>query len=244
MIKYLLLFFLVSFPSMAADGYLDLVTVTPTDKGEKYSANIETLIIMTALPFLSAAIIMLTPFMRCVIVFGLLRQALGTMHSPPNQVIIAISLLVSFIVMQPTLNNIYTNAYEPYKAQVISSDAAQDIGVSEMKDFWLSVTNDEELLYFSELFDTPPVDELKELPLKVLIPAFVYSELKMAFKIAFMLFVPFLLIDIVIASTLMGMGMMMLSPMIVSLPFKLCAFIILDGWGLITSSMIGSYGVM
>jgi flagellar biosynthetic protein FliP len=244
MIKFILLLLLFSAPSFASDGYIDLITVSPTEGGDKYSANIETLILMTALPFLSAAVIMLTPFMRCVIVFGLLRQALGTMHSPPNQVIVAISLMVSYIIMQPTLDNVYTYAYEPYKAEIIDADKAREVGLSHIKKFWLSVTHDEELLYFAELFDVPKVDDLESLPLKVIIPSFVYSELKMAFKIAFMLFVPFLLIDIVIASTLMGMGMMMLSPMIVSLPFKLCAFVILDGWGLITSSMIGSYGVM
>lgn len=239
---FVLLF--LAFPTLGADGRLELMEVATTEHGQKYHANIETLILMTMLPFLSAAIIMLTPFMRCVIVFGLLRQALGTMHSPPNQVVIAISLMISYIVMQPTLDKLHQEVYKPYKAQEITFVQAEEKAVTEMKRFWLGVTNDEELLYFAELFDVGEVEELEDLPLKVIIPSFVYSELKVAFKMAFLFFIPFLIIDMVVASVLMGMGMMMLSPMIVSLPFKLCAFVILDGWGLVTSSMIGSYGVL
>ncbi len=244
--RLLLILALFAFPALGADGQLELLNVTPTEagEGERYSVNIETLIVMTLLSFVSAAVVMLTPFLRCIIVFGLLRQALGTMHSPPNQVIIAISMLVSFIVMQPTLDKIYTDVYKPYQEEEISYDMAEEHTILEMKKFWLSATADEELLYFSELFQVEPVNELTELPLKVVIPAFVYSELKVAFKIAFLIFIPFLIIDIVVASTLMGMGMMMLSPMIVSLPFKIFAFVILDGWGMLTTTMIGSYGVL
>lgn len=244
--RLLIILVLIAFPTLGADGQLELLNVMPTESGdgERYSVNIETLIVMTLLSFVSAAVVMLTPFLRCIIVFGLLRQALGTMHSPPNQVIIAISMLVSFIVMQPTLDKIYTDVYKPYQQKEITYDVAQDYTIFEMKKFWLSATSDEELLYFSELFQVEPVNELTDLPLKVVIPAFVYSELKVAFKIAFLIFIPFLIIDIVVASTLMGMGMMMLSPMIVSLPFKIFAFVILDGWGMLTTTMIGSYGVL
>ncbi|MDP2564328.1 flagellar type III secretion system pore protein FliP [Pseudoalteromonas marina] len=227
----------------AETGQIDLLTVTPNSDGtESYSSNIQTLIIMSMLPFLTAGIVMFTPFMRTIIVFGFLRQALGTMNSPPNQVLIAISLMVSFIVMKPVLSDIYNDGYLPYESGVISDKKAVEVGVEKMTAFWLSVTSEEELIYFSELMDAEPVDEYKDLPLSVIMPAFVYSELKIAFKIAFLLFIPFLLIDIVIASTLMGMGMMMLSPMIISLPFKIFAFILLDGFGLVTTSMIGSYG--
>ncbi len=227
----------------AESGQIDLLTVTPNEDGtQSYSSNIQTLILMSALPFLTAGIIMFTPFMRTIIVFGFLRQALGTMNSPPNQVLIAISLMVSFIVMKPVLSDIYNDGYVPFQEELITDKQAVEIGVSKMTDFWLSVTSEEELIYFSELMDAEPVEEYKELPLSVVMPAFVYSELKIAFKIAFLLFIPFLIIDIVIASTLMGMGMMMLSPMIISLPFKIFAFILLDGFGLVTTSMIGSYG--
>ena len=242
LLVFLLLF--MALPSFAVDGQLELLNVSPDGDGERYSVNIETLIMMTLLSFLSAAIIMLTPFLRCIIVFGLLRQAIGAMTAPPNKVLVAISLLISYIVMQPTLDKLYVDIYKPYKSEQISYEIAENAALEEMKKFWLSSTSDEELLYFSELFEVAPVAELMDLPLKVVIPAFVYSELKIAFKIGFLLFIPFLIIDMVIASILMGMGMMMLSPQIVSLPFKIFAFVILDGWGLLTTSLIASYGVL
>ena len=222
---------------------MSLLTASSSGEPREYSANIETLILMSLLPFASAIVIMLTPFLRCIIVFGLLRQALGTMHSPPNQVLIAISLVISFVVMKPTLDQVYEHAYTPYMSGEISLSAASDVAVPKLKEFWLSVTAEEELVYFSHLMKVAPVDDLSDLPLSVVLPAFVYSELKTAFKIAFMLFLPFLVIDIVVASVLMGMGMMMLSPMIVSLPFKIFAFVALDAFGLVTSSMLSSYGV-
>lgn len=244
--RYLILLMLFAFPSFcfAEMGQIDLLTVTANEDGsESLSSNVQTLFFMSLLPFLTAGVIMFTPFMRTIIVFAFLRQALGTMNSPPNQVLIAISLMVSFIVMKPVLSDIYHSGYVPFEQGVISDKQALGVGVDKMTDFWLSVTSEEELIYFSELMDAPVVDEYRDLPLSVIMPAFVYSELKIAFKIAFLLFIPFLLIDLVIASTLMGMGMMMLSPMIISLPFKIFAFILLDGFGLVTTSMIGSYGV-
>lgn len=243
MIKILFLILLTTSLS-AQPGTIELLSVVKGEGTDTYTANIQTLILMSLLPFLSAAVVMLTPFMRCLIVFGLLRQALGTMHSPPNQVIIAISMMISAIVMKPTFDVVYEQAYKPYMAGELASDAAASLAVTNMKKFWLSVTHEEELFYFAELMEVDAVDDLNELPLRVVVPAFVYSELKLAFKIAFLIFIPFLVIDIVVASTLMGMGMMMLSPMIVSLPFKIFAFIALDGWGLLTTSMIGSYKVL
>lgn len=235
---------LTLFPAIGADTGLDLLHVTPTETGEQYSTTVETLLFMTALSLLPVAIVMLTPFLRNVIVFSMLRQAIGTMHSPPNNVLVGMAFLVSYIVMQPTLEKIYDQAYVPYEQEVIKSDQAVDITTGLMKSFWLSVTDEEELVYFHEIMGGEEVAELSDLPLKVVIPAFVYSEIKMAFKIGLLLFVPFILIDLVVASALMGLGMMMLSPMMISLPFKICAFVILDGWGLITSSMIGSFGVI
>jgi flagellar biosynthetic protein FliP len=245
MILRLLLLLLITIPSFGAEvGGIDLLHVSPSGDGEKYSTNVETLLFMTALSLLPVVIVMLTPFLRNIIVFSMLRQAIGTMHSPPNNVLVGMAMLVSFIVMQPTLEKIYEDAYVPYQAGSITSDVAVNKLETLMKSFWLSVTNEEELIYFHEIMNAPKVEEVEDLPLKVIIPAFVYSEIKMAFKIGLLLFVPFIIIDLVVASSLMGLGMMMLSPMMISLPFKICAFVILDGWGLITSSMIGSFGVM
>lgn len=242
MLKIGVLFFLLYQNLIADPGKVALMSSTTDGVATEYSSNIETLILMSLLPFSAAILVMLTPFLRCIIVFGLLRQALGTMHSPPNQVLIAISLMISFVVMKPSITYIYEQGYQPYVAGEISLLQMSDVALPKLKSFWLSVTDEDELIYFSQVMDVDVVDNLEDLPLSVIIPAFVYSELKTAFKIAFLLFLPFLVIDMVVASILMGMGMMMLSPMIVSLPFKIFAFIALDAFGLVTSSIITSYG--
>jgi len=238
------IFIFLSFDLHAAVGKIPLLTVSGSEGQESvYEANIYTLLFMSMLPFLTAAVIMLTPFMRAIIIFGFLRQALGTQHSPPNQVLIAISLMISIIVMKPVLSEVYKDAYKPYTQEILNEDQAIEVGLKHFKRFWLSVTSEEELIYFGEIMEVEAVDDYEDLPLEVILPAFVFSELTVAFKIAFLIFIPFLIIDMVVASTLMGMGMMMLSPMIISLPFKIFAFILLDGFGLVTSSVIGSYGV-
>ena len=184
----------------------------------------------------------LTAFTRIVIVLSLLRHALGTQASPPNQVIIGLSLFLTLFVMGPVADRIYADAYVPYSEQKIAFSQALDRAQSPLKGFMLKQTREPDLALFVKLarIDAPKARE--DIPLRVLVPAFVTSELKTAFQIGFMVFLPFLIIDIVVSSVLMSMGMMMLSPMLISLPFKLMLFVLVDGWTLLVGSLVSSFG--
>ena len=208
-----------------------------------YTFSIEALLMLTALTFLPAALLMMTAFTRIVIVLSLLRQAMGTMNSPPNPVIVGLSLFLTFFIMAPVFDKIYDTAWKPYSDNQISLVQAADLGVQPLKAFMLKQTRQEDLALFVGLAKVAPLNTPEETPLKVLVPAFIISELKTAFQIGFIVFIPFLIIDMVVASVLMSMGMMMLSPVLVSLPFKIMLFVLADGWNLLIASLVQTFQI-
>jgi flagellar biosynthetic protein FliP len=208
-----------------------------------YTFSIEALLLLTALTFLPAALLMMTAFTRIVIVLSLLRQAMGTMNAPPNQVIVGLSLFLTFFIMAPVFDKIYDTAWQPYSENKVSLVQAADLGVQPLKAFMLKQTRQEDLALFIGLAKVAPLNGPEETPLKVLVPAFIISELKTAFQIGFIVFIPFLIIDMVVASVLMSMGMMMLSPVLISLPFKIMLFVLADGWNLLIASLVQTYQI-
>ncbi len=221
-------------------GQLPLV-IGSSAGGTTYSVPIQTLLFFTALSFLPAVLLMMTGFTRIVIVLSLLRQALGTQSSPPNQVIVGLSLFLTFFVMGPTLDRVYADAYEPYTKNAISFQQALERGEVPVRSFMVKQTRQSDFALFAKLAKLEPAVTAETAPMRVLIPAFVISELKSAFQIGFMIFIPFLVIDIVVASVLMSLGMMMLSPVLVALPFKLMLFVLADGWNLLVGSLAASF---
>ena len=209
--------------------------------GTSYSVPIQTLLFFTALSFLPALLLMMTGFTRIVIVLGLLRQALGTQAAPPNQVIIGLSLFLTFFVMGPTFDKVYADAYQPFSENRIAFDEALKRGEVPMRAFMMKQTRQSDVQLFARLAKLPADVKADAVPFKVLVPAFVTSELKSAFQIGFMIFIPFLVIDMVVASVLMSLGMMMLSPVLVALPFKLMLFVLADGWNLLLGSLAASF---
>jgi len=226
----------------AAEPGLPAFSSTPAPGGgQPYTLTIQTLLFMTALTFLPAVFLMMSAFIRIVIVLSLLRQALGTMQAPPNQVLIGLSLFLTFFVMSPVLDRIYTEAYKPYVEQKLDFMQAVEKGSGPLKTFMMRQTRQDDLALFVRLSNSPPLQGPEAVPMKILVPAYVISELKTAFQIGFVVFIPFLIIDMVVASVLMSMGMMMLSPMVISLPFKLMLFVLVDGWNLIIGSLVQSF---
>ena len=211
--------------------------------GSSYSVPIQTLLFFTALSFLPAVLLMMTGFTRIVIVLGLLRQALGTQAAPPNQVIVGLSLFLTLFVMGPTLDKVYNEAYKPFVANQIGFEEAVSRGEQPMRQFMLKQTRQSDLALFSKLAKLESGIKAEQVPLRVLVPSFVTSELKSAFQIGFLIFIPFLVIDMVVASVLMSLGMMMLSPVLVALPFKLMLFVLADGWNLLLGSLAASFAV-
>jgi flagellar biosynthetic protein FliP len=209
--------------------------------GASYSVPIQTLLFFTALGFIPAVLLLMTAFTRIVIVLSLLRQALGTPASPPNQVIIGLSLFLTFFVMSPVIDRVYADAWEPYTRNQIGFEQALERGAVPLREFMLKQTRQSDVQLFSRLADLPPQTRPEDLPLRVLVPAFVTSELKSAFQIGFLIFIPFLIIDMIVASVLMSLGMMMLSPVLVALPFKLMLFVLADGWNLLLGSLAASF---
>lgn len=206
-----------------------------------YSVPIQTLLIFTALSFIPAVLLLMTAFTRIVIVLSLLRQALGLQSTPPNQVIIGLSLFLTYFVMHPTLESIYQDAYLPYSAEKISFESATEKATAPLREFMMKQVRENDLALFAKVAKIPVTTKVGDIPMRVLIPAFVLSELKSAFQIGFLIFLPFLLIDLIVASVLMSMGMMMLSPVLVSLPFKLMLFVLADGWNLMAGSLLASF---
>jgi flagellar biosynthetic protein FliP len=232
-------------PAAAQQSPMQITTSPLAGGGTQYSVPVQTLLFLTLLSFLPAMLLMMTSFTRIVIVLSLLRMALGTQASPPNQVLVGLALFLTLFVMGPTFDRIHDQAYAPYSEQKISFDQAVSAGSAPLREFMLKHTRENDLMLFTRVARV----ELKqsgtaaaaELPLRVVIPAFVTSELKTAFQIGFMVFIPFMIIDMVVASVLMSMGMMMLSPVLVSLPFKLMLFVLADGWNLLIGSLVASY---
>lgn len=209
--------------------------------GASYSVPIQTLLFFTALGFIPAVLLMMTAFTRIVIVLSLLRQALGTPAAPPNQVIIGLSLFLTFFVMGPTLDKVYDQAWAPYSRNEISIDQALQRGAAPLREFMLKQTRQSDVQLFAKLAKLPAEVKGEDVPLRVLVPAFVTSELKSAFQIGFLIFIPFLVIDMIVGSVLMSLGMMMLSPVLVALPFKLMLFVLADGWNLLLGSLAASF---
>ncbi|MGC9551519.1 flagellar type III secretion system pore protein FliP [Vibrio metoecus] len=228
--------------SNGGSGIPAFTMTTNPDGSEDYSINLQILALMTMLGFLPAMVILMTSFTRIVVVMSILRQAMGLQQTPSNQVIIGIALFLTFFIMAPVFNQINEQAVQPYLNEQISARQAFDLAQEPMKAFMLKQTRVKDLETFVEMSGSQ-VTAPEQVSMAVLIPAFITSELKTAFQIGFMLFLPFLIIDLVVASVLMAMGMMMLSPMIVSLPFKLMLFVLVDGWNLILSTLAGSFAL-
>lgn len=229
---------------IAAPGVQALTVTTNPDGTQDYTMTLQVLAIMTALSLLPAFIMMMTSFTRIIIVLSILRQAIGLQQSPSNQILIGVSLFLSMFIMAPVFEQINEKALQPYLNEGMTSLEAYEQAKQPMRAFMLSQTRIKDLETFVELGGyQDQFQEPEEVPMNVLIPAFVTSELKTAFQIGFMLFIPFLILDLVVASILMAMGMMMLSPMIVSLPFKLMLFVLVDGWNLIFGTLANSFGL-
>ncbi|WJW76840.1 flagellar type III secretion system pore protein FliP [Thiohalobacter sp. IOR34] len=226
---------------MADTGLTAITVENRADGGQTYSVSIQVLALMTALGFLPAALMMMTSFTRIIIVLAILRQALGTMQSPSNQILIGLALLLSFFIMVPVFDQVYDQALQPYLDEEIAPQEALQRAAEPFREFMLGQTRSSDLDMFAEIGQVDQVESVDKVPFSLLLPAFVTSELKTAFQIGFLILIPFLVIDLVIACLLMSMGMMMLSPMIISLPFKIMLFVLIDGWSLIMGTLAQSF---
>ncbi|AYA63698.1 flagellar type III secretion system pore protein FliP [Alteromonas sp. RKMC-009] len=238
------LLFLLALPASAQQGISAVTVTTNADGTQDYSMTLQALFIMSALSLIPAFIMMMTSFTRIIVVLSILRQAIGLQQSPSNQILIGVSLFLSMFIMTPVFEEVNERALQPYLNEEMTSRQALEEAAEPMRAFMLSQTRVKDLETFVRIAgDEDKYDEPADVPLTILIPSFVTSELKTAFQIGFMLFIPFLIIDLVVASILMAMGMMMLSPMIVSLPFKLMLFVLVDGWNLIFGTLATSFGM-
>ena len=230
-------------PAIAQQSPLQINATPLPNGGTSYSVPVQTLLAFSLLTFLPAVLLMMTSFTRIIIVLSLLRMALGTQTTPPNQVLIGLSLFLTFFVMGPTFDRIHDSAYAPYREQKLDFEQALAAGGAPLQQFMLQHTRDADLELFTRMARMEKVERPEQVPLRVVIPAFITSELKTAFQIGFMVFIPFLIIDMVVASVLMSMGMMMLSPVLIALPFKLMLFVLADGWNLLIGSLVASFQV-
>ena len=225
-----------------AQATIPALTATPgADGSQTWSFNIETLVLMTMLSFLPAMLLMMTGFTRIIIVLSLLRTAMGTNTAPPNSVLIGLALFLTFYAMSPVFDQVYEAAYVPLSAGSINFQQAIELASGPMRTFMLEQTREPDLLMFANMAELPALETPADVPMRVLIPAFVTSELKTAFQIGFTIFIPFLIIDLVVASVLMSLGMMMVPPVTISLPFKLMLFVLADGWHLLLGSLARSF---
>lgn len=230
--------------SALAQTALPALTSTPAaGGGTTYGLTIQTLLLLTAMTFIPASILMMTSFTRIVIVLSLLRHAMGTPTAPPNQIILGLSLFLTFFIMAPTLDRVYQEAYVPLSESRINVMEAGERAVQPMRAFMLKHTREADIAMLAGVAKVTNIENPEDIPLRVLVPSFVISELKTAFQIGFILFIPFLVIDMVVASLLMSMGMMMMSPIMVALPFKLMLFVLVDGWHLVIGSLVQSFNV-
>jgi flagellar biosynthesis protein FliP len=226
----------------AADaGGLPVLSVEAKGGAQTYSLTVQVLVLMTLLSVLPAILLSMTAFTRIVIVLSILRQALGTPQTPPNQVVIGLALFMTLFVMSPVLNQSWSAGVKPYLDNQLAGEAALAKTVTPLREFMLKQTRESDLASFGRISGQGPFAGAEAVPISVLVPAFITSELKTAFQIGFMIFIPFLIIDLVVASVLMSMGMMMLSPMLVSLPFKLMLFVLVDGWTLLMGTLAASF---
>ncbi|CAG37400.1 flagellar type III secretion system pore protein FliP [Desulfotalea psychrophila] len=247
--KYLYILFLAtislltsSHPSWAVGLPNITLGLEDADSPEKVSAALQILFVLTIISVAPAIVLMMTCFTRIVIVLGFVRQAMGTQNMPPNQIVIGFALFLTFFIMSPTINKINDTALQPYLAKEISQGKALDLTVFSMREFMFSQVQESELSFMAELTIEKEPKDKADIPTTTLIPAYMLSELKTAFSMGFMVYIPFLVIDMIVASVLMSMGMMMLPPVIISMPFKLLLFILVDGWTLIVGSLVKSFG--
>ncbi len=232
---------LVPMVASAAPGLPAVTVTTAPDGAQTYSVGLQVLALMTGLSLLPAALIMMTSFTRIIIVLAILRQALGTAQTPSSQVLVGLALFLTLFVMAPVFDRIYTESVSPYLEESITFEEALSRGTGPLRSFMLAQTRNNDLSMFTELAGGPAPATTDDLPLSVVIPAFVTSELKTAFQFGFLIFIPFLIIDLVVASVLMSMGMMMLSPLIISFPFKIMLFVLVDGWVLVIGTLASSF---
>ncbi len=226
----------------AADSGIPALTLNTGNEGEQtWSLSLQALALMTVLTLLPAFLLLMTSFTRIVIVLSILRTALGTAQTPSNQILIGLALFLTLFIMHPVFSNVYENAAKPYMEETISAEDALQNAMQPFRAFMLRQTRATDLELFLNLSGERQAQDEQSVPFMILLPAFVTSELKTAFQIGFLLFIPFLIIDLVVASVLMSMGMMMLSPLIISLPFKLMLFVLIDGWSLILGTLAGSF---
>ncbi len=236
-----LVLMLFAWPTLAADNGLTLFTVSDGSTQEEYSVKLQILLLMTALSFLPAFILMATSFTRIIVVLAILRQALGLQQSPPNRVLVGIALALSLLIMRPVWSDVYEHAFKPYDQGQITLMQAFSVAEKPVRNFMLAQTQQSSLEQMLRIANEPLDQKVDDISFAVVLPAFVISELKTAFQIGFMLFIPFLIIDLVVASVLMAMGMMMLSPLIISLPFKLVVFVLVDGWAMTVGTLSASF---
>lgn len=244
--RLLIAAFLVLAPVATAFAEPSLKAVSVTTEpggGQTYSVSLQVLAVMTALSFLPAALIMMTSFARIIIVLAILRQALGTAQTPTNQILLGLALFLTFFIMAPVYDKINTSALQPYMAEKMSAQDALVRASGPVKAFMLEQTRENDLALFARIAGHEELESPDSAPFSLVMPAFITSELKTAFQIGFLLFIPFLIIDLVVASVLMSMGMMMLSPMIISLPFKIMLFVLVDGWALVIGTLAASFQV-
>lgn len=243
MLKKLMVLIITLLPIAAfgAPGLPALSVSTNPDGGQTYTLSLQILVLMTLLSMLPAALLMMTSFTRIIIVLAILRQALGTMQTPSNQVLIGLSLFLTFFIMSPVFNLAYKEAVQPYMEDKITAEVAIKKVAEPFRSFMIAQTRESDITLFANISGKEELLSPDSIPLTLLVPAFVTSELKTAFQIGFLIFIPFLIIDLVIASVLMAMGMMMLSPMVISLPFKIMLFVLVDGWAMIIGTLAASF---
>ncbi|KAA3615474.1 MAG: flagellar biosynthetic protein FliP [Calditrichaeota bacterium] len=218
------------------------INIDNADKPRDVAVALEILFLFTILTLAPSFIIMMTSFTRIVVVLHFVRQAMGIQQMPPNQILLGLSLFLTFFVMQPVFNDVYQNAFQPYVEEQISSKVAIDRGLTPLREFMLSQTREKDLALFVKLSKAERPKNATDISTLVLVPSFIISEMRRAFQIGFLLYVPFLMIDMIVASILMSMGMMMLPPMMISLPFKLLLFVLVDGWYLLIGSIVEGFG--
>lgn len=234
---------LMAMPAWAEPGIPAVALTTNPDGSQEYTVTIQILAIMTMLTLLPAVVMMMTCFTRIIIVFSITRQAIGLQQSPSNQILVGLALFLTFFIMTPVLEKIHKEALMPYIDEEITSVEALSRAEKPIKDFMLGQTREDDIALFVRISGKTDIHGPEDLPLSIVVPAFVTSELKTAFQIGFLIFIPFLILDMVVASVLMAMGMMMLSPIIISLPFKIMLFVLVDGWTLIIGTLASSFNV-
>ena len=220
-----------------------LTLTTGADGAESYSLSIQILVMMTLLTLLPAVVLSTSAFVRIIIVLSILRQALGTAQTPPNQVLLGVALFLTFFVMSPVINTVYEDAAKPYIDGEMSAQQAFTDGVKPLREFMLNQTRSADIELFAGIANRTDIASPEQAPFSIIVPSFMVSELKTAFQIGFLVFIPFLVIDLVVSSVLMSMGMMMLSPMLISLPFKIMLFVLVDGWSLVLGTLAASFYV-